>query len=47
VLTFYLPFAVITTAVISGLILTKRVPRWAGGIFILLYAVFVIGGWVM
>jgi cation:H+ antiporter len=47
VLTFYLPFAVITTAVVSGFMLTKRVPRWAGGIFILLYAMFVVGGWFM
>lgn len=47
VLTFYLPFAVITTAVVSGFMLTKRVPRWAGGIFILLYAVFAVGGWFM
>jgi cation:H+ antiporter len=47
VLTFYLPLAVLTTAVVSGVMLTKRVPRWAGSVFILLYAVFVIGAWFM
>jgi cation:H+ antiporter len=47
VLTFYLPLAFITTAVVSGFMLTKRVPRWAGSVLILLYAVFVVGGWLM
>src|SRR5688572_2293336 len=32
VLRFYLPLAFITTALVSGLMLTKRVPRWAGGV---------------
>ena len=47
VLTLYLPLAFITTAVVSSFMLMKRVPRWAGGILILLYAVFVVGGWLM
>jgi cation:H+ antiporter len=47
VLTFYLPLAFITIAIVSGFMLMKRVPRWAGGLFILLYAVFVVGGWFM
>jgi cation:H+ antiporter len=47
VLTFYLPLAFITIAIVSGFMLMKRVPRWAGGIFTLLYAVFVVGGWFM
>jgi cation:H+ antiporter len=47
VLTFYLPLAFITAAVVSGFMLTKRIPRWAGGVLILLYAVFVIGGWFL
>jgi cation:H+ antiporter len=47
VLTFYLPLACITTALVSGLMLTKRVPRWAGGVLILLYAVFVVGAWLV
>jgi cation:H+ antiporter len=47
VLTFYLPVAFITVAMVSGVMLMKRVPRWAGGLFILLYAVFVVGGWFL
>ena len=47
VLTFYLPLAFITAAVVSGFMLTKRIPRWAGGVLILLYAVFVMGGWFL
>jgi cation:H+ antiporter len=47
VLTFYLPLAFLTTAIVSGFMLTKRVPRWAGGVLILFYAVFVVGGWFM
>jgi cation:H+ antiporter len=47
VLTFYLPLAFITTALVSGFMLTKRVPRWAGGVLILCYAVFVVGAWLV
>lgn len=47
VLTFYLPLAVITTALVSGFMLTKHVPRWAGGVLILCYAVFVVGAWLV
>jgi cation:H+ antiporter len=47
VLTFYLPRAFITIAAVSGVMLTKRVPRWAGGVLILLYAVFVVGAWLV
>jgi cation:H+ antiporter len=47
VLTFYLPLAFITTTVVSGFMLTKRVPRWAGSVLILLYGVFVVGGWLI
>jgi hypothetical protein len=28
---------------VSGCMLTKRVPRWAGGVLILFYAVFIVG----
>lgn len=45
VLTFYLPVAFITTAVVSGLMLTKGMPRWAGGVLLLLYGLFATGGW--
>jgi cation:H+ antiporter len=47
VLTFYLPLAFITAAVVSGFMLTKRIPRWVGGVLILLYTVFVMGGWFL
>jgi cation:H+ antiporter len=47
VLTFYLPLAFITIALVSGVMLTKRVPRWAGGVLILCYAVFVVGAWLV
>ena len=47
VLTFYLPVAVVTTAVVSGLMLTKCVPRWAGGVLMLFYGLFVAGGWFL
>jgi cation:H+ antiporter len=47
VLTFYLPVAVMTTAVISGLMLTKSIARWAGGVLMLLYVLFVTGGWFL
>jgi cation:H+ antiporter len=47
VLTFYLPLAFITTATVSAFMLTKRVPRWAGGMLILFYVVFVVGAWLV
>jgi cation:H+ antiporter len=47
VLTFYLPLAFLTTVMVSDVMLTKRVPRWAGGVLILFYAVFVVGAWLM
>jgi cation:H+ antiporter len=47
VLTFYLPVACVTTAVVSGLMLTKTISRWAGSVLILLYAFFVGGAWFL
>ena len=47
VLTFYLPLALITTAIVCGIMLTKRVPRWAGALLIMLYLGFVVGGWII
>jgi hypothetical protein len=32
---------------VLGVMLTKRVPRWAGGVLILLYVVFVAGAWLV
>jgi len=45
VLMFYLPLAFITIAVLTGFMLTKRVPRLAGSVLILFYVVFVSGAW--
>jgi Ca2+/Na+ antiporter len=47
VLTFYLPVAIVTIAVVSGLMVTKCIPRWAGGVLMLLYGLFVAGGWFL
>jgi cation:H+ antiporter len=47
VLTFYLPVAFITITVLSGFMLTKRMPRWAGGVLLLFYALFVSGAWFL
>jgi cation:H+ antiporter len=46
VLRFYLPLCFGTVIVVSLFMMTKKIPRWAGGIFILLYLVFVIGGYI-
>jgi cation:H+ antiporter len=47
VLMFYLPLAVLTTVIVSAVMWTQQVPRWAGGLFVLLYVLFVIGGWLI
>lgn len=47
VLAFYLPVAGITVIVLTASMLTKRVPRWVGSVLILLYGLFVSGGWFL
>ena len=47
VLTFYLPMVLVTVLVISGLMLMRRIPRWAGGLLVILYLVFIVGGYVL
>lgn len=42
---FYLPVCFGTVAVVSILMMTKQITRWAGGILVLLYGVFVAGGY--
>jgi len=32
---------------VSLFMLTRRVPRWAGGVLVALYLVFVVGGYVL
>jgi hypothetical protein len=47
VLTFYLPIAFVTTVALASVMLTMRVQRRASGLFVGLYLLFVIGGWLM
>jgi cation:H+ antiporter len=44
VLRFYLPVCFVTLGVISLFMMARQVPRWAGGLLVLLYLVFVVGG---
>ena len=46
VLTFYLPVCGGTVLAITLFMLTKTIPRWGGAILVLLYGVFVIGGYI-
>ncbi len=46
VLRFYLPFCLGTVVIVSLLMMSKRVPRWAGGLLVLLYGIFVLKGYV-
>lgn len=43
----YLPIAIVTVFVISGLMLRKQIQRWAGGVLVLLYLVFAVGGYAI
>jgi cation:H+ antiporter len=47
VLSFYLPAASVTTLFVCGLMLTRRIPRWAGVVLVLLYAAFAAGGYFL
>jgi len=46
VLSFYLPLCFATVIVVSVFMMTKKIPRWAGGILVLLYLVFVVVGYI-
>jgi len=46
VLEFYLPLCFVTVIAISLFMLAKNIPRWAGGILVALYLVFIIGGYI-
>lgn len=46
VLRFYLPLCFGTVIVVSLFMMTKKIPRWAGGILVLLYLIFVVGGYI-
>ncbi|HMO12704.1 MAG TPA: hypothetical protein PKD64_12515 [Pirellulaceae bacterium] len=45
VLNFYLPVCSMTVLATTLFMLVRRVPRWAGAVLVLLYVVFVIGGY--
>lgn len=42
---FYLPLCLVTVLVISGFMLAKRIPRWAGIVLLGLYLAFAVGGY--
>ena len=46
VLQFYLPMCAATIGFIALVMLSRRVPRWAGAALVLLYLLFVAGGYV-
>ena len=46
VLRFYLPVCAVTVLATTLVMLTRRVPRWAGAVLVMLYFVFVIGGYL-
>ena len=47
VLRFYLPYAFGTVLIISLLMMTKNMPRWAGGFLVLIYLGFVAGSYLI
>jgi len=46
VLRFYLPICLGTVIVVSLFMMTKKIPRWAGGILVLLYLIFIAGSYI-
>jgi hypothetical protein len=46
VLRFYLPVCAVTVLATTLVMLTRRVPRWTGAVLVLLYFVFVTGGYL-
>jgi cation:H+ antiporter len=47
VLLFYLPIASVTTLIVCGFMITRRVGRIAGAILIVLYCLFIFGGYFL
>jgi hypothetical protein len=43
---FYLPVCAVTVVATTIIMLTKQVSRWAGAILVLLYVLFVVGGYL-
>lgn len=46
VLQFFLPMGLVTIVFIAAVMFSRRVPRWAGAVLVLLYLLFVAGGYV-
>jgi len=46
VLQFFLPMGLVTIVFIAAVMFSRRVPRWAGAVLVLLYLLFVVGGYV-
>jgi cation:H+ antiporter len=46
VLRFYLPLCFVTVIVVLVFMMTKNIPRWAGGILVVLYLIFVVGSFI-
>ena len=46
-LQFYLPAAAGVVVLVSGLLLTRRLPRWAGALLVAAYLAFVAGGYLL
>ena len=46
VLRFYLPVCIVTVLATTLVMLTRKVPRWAGAVLVLLYFLFVFGGYL-
>ena len=46
VLRFYLPVCFGTVVIISVFLMSRSIPRWAGGVLLLSYLIFVSGGYV-
>jgi Ca2+/Na+ antiporter len=44
---FYLPMVFVTVLVVSGFMLTRKIPRWAGAILVLLCAASVVGRFLL
>lgn len=46
ILRFYLPFCFVTIVIVALLMMMQGVSRWAGGLLVLLYALFVLEGYL-
>jgi cation:H+ antiporter len=46
ILRFYLPVCFGTVVIISAFLMARSIPRWAGGILVFLYLIFVTGGYI-